>query len=109
MKGYIKPPVAFAILLVFAANGMAESSTASNQDSGQYTASARIKLRVVIPEMLLFQTGDAAPGEDTLAFPTSVKTPTTNGDLYLHSNSGYASSVTERKTVTGISYTATSL
>lgn len=109
MKGHIKPLVAFAMLPFFAADGLAESSISGNRDGGHYSASARIKLHVVIPEMLLFQTSGTGPVSDTLAFPTSVETPTGRGSLYLHSNSAYGGSVTGHETATAITYTATSL
>jgi hypothetical protein len=109
MKGYIKPLVAFATLLVFAADALAESSISGNRDGGHYSASARIKLRVVIPEMLLFRNGNATSSLDYLAFPTSVTTQTGNGSLVLHGNSGPASIVDDNGTAAGTTYTATSL
>ena len=93
MKGYIKPLVAIVALLIFAADGMAESST-SSQDSGQNSASARIKLRVVIPAMLLFQVNENASSGD---------------DLVLHGNTGPASIVAGSESSTETTYTAASL
>ena len=55
MKDLIKPCLAFAALLVIAADTMAESHAISNRDNDGYKASARIKLRVVIPEVLLLR------------------------------------------------------
>ncbi|NOR40091.1 MAG: hypothetical protein GQ537_02635 [Gammaproteobacteria bacterium] len=109
MKGFIKPLVAFVFLWVVALNGMAESRTGAKQDSGRYSAGAGIKLRVVIPEMLLFQSGDTTPGGGTLAFPASVTTPTASGNLHVHSNTESPGSISVQETVTGITYTASSL
>ena len=109
MKGYIKPLVAFVILLVFALDGMAESRTGGKQDSGRYSAGAGIKLRVVIPQMLLLQSGDVASGGDALAFPSSVTIPTASGNLHVHSNFGSPGSISVQETVTGMTYTVSSL
>jgi hypothetical protein len=109
MKGYIKPLVTFAVLLMFTADGVAESRSVNNQDNKPDQSSARIKLRVVIPEVLLFRNGNATSGLDYLAFPTSVTTQTGDGSLILHGNSGPASIVDDSGTAAGITYTATSL
>ena len=109
MKGYIKPLVAFVFLWTFALDGMAESRTGSKQDSGRYSAGAGITLRLVIPEMLLLQSGDTAPGGDTLTFPASITTPTANGNLHVHSNTESPGSISVQETVTGMTYTASSL
>lgn len=109
MKGYIKPLVTFMMLLIFAADGLAESSAPNNQDNKPDQASARIKLRVVIPEVLLFQSANATSSLDILAFPTSVTTQTDNGSLVIHGNSGPASIVDDNGTTAGTTYTATSL
>ena len=97
------------VLLVFALDGMAESRNGSNQDSDRYSTGAQINLRVVIPQMLLFQSGTEASGEDTLAFPASVTTPTASGNLHVHSNTGSPGSISGQETVTGMTYTASSL
>ena len=109
MKGFIKPLVASVVLSAFALDGLAESRTGFKQDSGRYSVGAGIKLRVVIPEMLLLQSGDTTPGGGTLAFPTSVTTPTASGNLQLHSNSGTPGNISVQETVTGMTYTASSL
>ena len=108
MKGYIKPSLAFAILLVIAADGLADSRSISNQDDNPF-ASARIKLRVVIPKVLLFRNADTTPSLKILAFPTSVTTSTGNGRLVLHGNSGPASIVNENGAAAETTYTAASL
>ena len=109
MKGFIKPLVASVVLSAFALDGMAESRTGFKQDSGRYSVGAGIKLRVVIPEMLLLQSGDTAPGGDTLTFPTSATTPTASGNLHVHSNTESPGSISVQETVTGMTYTASSL
>ena len=109
MKGYIKPLVTFAMLLMFPADGLAESRALNNQVNKPDQASARIKLRVVIPEVLLFRSGDTTTSLDILAFPTSATTQTGNGSLVLHSNSGPASIVDDNGTAAGTTYTASSL
>ncbi len=109
MKGYIKPLVTFAMLLVFAADGLAETGSLNNQDNKPDRASARIKLRVVIPEVLLFRSGDTTTSLDTLAFPTSVTTQTGNGSLVLHGNSGANGIADDSGTAAGTTYTASSL
>ena len=110
MKDLIKPCLAFAALLVIAADTMAESHAISNRDNDGYKASARIKLRVVIPEVLLLRINDATSDADTLTFPSSVKVPTANGGLAVHTNSGPAASIaTQRGTTAEMTYTAASL
>ena len=109
MKGYIKPLVIFTMLLVFAAQGQAESASPNHQDNKADQASARIKLRVVIPKVLLFRNGDTTPSLEILAFPTTVTTSTGNGRLVLHGNSGPASIVDENGTAAATTYTAASL
>jgi hypothetical protein len=109
MKGYIKPLVTFMMLLIFSADGLAEYRSLNNQDNMPDQASARIKLRVVIPEVLLFRNGDTTSSLDTLTFPTSVTTSTGNESLVLHGNSGPASIVNDNGTAAGTTYTATSL
>jgi len=109
MKGYIKPLVTFAMLLMFTVDGVAESRSVNYQDNKPDQASARIKLRVVIPEVLLFRNGNATSSLDHLTFPTSVTTPTSDGSLILNGNSGHASIVDDSGTAAGTTYTATSL
>ena len=110
MKVFIKQYLAFSALLVFAADGMAESHAISNRDNDRYKASARIKLRVVIPEVLLLRIDDTTYGADSLTFPTSVKVPTVSGSLAVHTNTGPAASiVTQRGTTAEMIYTAASL
>jgi len=109
MKNYIKPLLTFAMLLVFATDGLAESRTIGKQGSNPSSASARLKLRVVIPDMLLLQSGGATSSLDNLAFPTSVTALTGNGSLVLQGNSGATSIVSDDKTAAETTYTATSL
>ena len=75
MKGHIKPSVAFAALVLFTANSLAESRTNNPQDTYAYKASARIKLRVIIPEVLQFQMSDEAARGDVLALPGATMIP----------------------------------
>ncbi len=107
MKNYIKPLLTFAMLLIFARDGLAESHTPGKQ--GDNPSSARLKLRVVIPDMLLLQSGGATSSLDSLAFPTSVTALTGNGSLVLQGNSGATSIVSDDKTAAETTYTATSL
>ena len=109
MKGYIKPLIICTMLLLFAAHGRAESASPNHQDNKAGQASARIKLRVVIPKVLLFRNADTTPGLGILAFPTSVTTSTGNGRLVLHGNSGPASIVNENGAAAETTYTAASL
>lgn len=109
MKGYIKLLATIMMLLVFAADGLAESRALNNQDNKSGQAGARIKLRVVIPEVLLFRSGDTTTSLDTLAFPTSVTTQTGNGSLILQGNSGANGIVDDNGTAAGTTYTASSL
>jgi len=111
VKGYVKPLVTFVMLLVFAAGGLAESHSHSlnNEDNKPDQASARIKLRVIIPEVLLFRSGNTTSNLDILTFPTSVTTSTGKGSLVLHGNSGPASIVDDNDTAAGTTYTASSL
>jgi len=109
MKKYIKPLLTFAMLLVFATNGLAESRTSGKQGNNPSSASTRLKLRVVIPDMLLLQSGAATSSLDGLVFPTSATTLTGNGSLVLQGNSGPAEIVSDHKTAADTIYTATSL
>ena len=109
MKGYIKPLVTFAMLSIFAADGMAESHAISNRGSDGYRASARIKLHVVIPGVLQFQISDTTPGADALTFPTPVTAPTAGGSIDVHGNTGPTSIITHRETTSAITYTGASL
>ncbi len=109
MKYYIKPLLTFAMLLVFARDGLAESHTPGKQGDNPSSASTRLKLRVVIPDMLLLQSGAATSSLDGLVFPTSVTAPTGNGSLVLQGNSGATNIVSDDKTAVETTYTATSL
>jgi hypothetical protein len=103
MKGFIKPLLAFAISTVFAAEGLAESHTIKPSSNEPSRASARIKLRVIIPEILLFQLGDATAGGITLALPATTGVPAA------HLNSGHAVITTSSETASEITYTSASL
>ena len=93
MKGYIKLSLVLTALAAFATDGRAESPPGQDQDA--LTASARIRLQVVIPEVLHYQisTTDALvlPGPSALL------------------NSGQALGTSSRETADEIIYTTTSL
>jgi|GEM_PF-5047000 len=103
MKGIIKPLLAFAISTAFAAEGLAESSTIEPSNNEPARVSARIKLRVIIPEILLFQLGDASAGGMSLALPATTNTPAA------HLNSGHSVITTSSETASEITYTSASL
>ena len=98
MKSTIKPLLAFAVLLAFGADGRAESRTVKAQNNDPVAASARIKLRVIIPEILQFQHSGNSP-----ALNASTGVPTA------HLNSGHAVITTIRGTGSEILYTTASL
>ena len=75
MKGFIKPSLAFAALVLFTANSFAESRANNPQDTRAYKASARIKLRVIIPEVLQFQMNAEAARGDVPALPGATTIP----------------------------------
>ena len=102
MKRFIKPSLAFTALMLFTANSTAESRTISTQDTNSYKASARINLRVVIPEVLRFQTSDEARGS-TLALPGATTIPSA------HLNSRQTIITTSSETADQLIYTIASL
>ena len=103
MKGYIKPSLAFAALVLFAANSFAESRTINPQDTNAYKASARLKLRVVIPEVLRFQISDEAARGNVLALPGKATTPSAS------INSRQTIITGDNETAGQITYTSASL
>ena len=103
MKRFIKPTLAFAALVLFAANSFAESRTINPQDTNAYKASARLKLRVVIPEVLQFQISDEAASGNILALTGKAATPSTS------INSRQSIITGENETAGQMTYTSASL
>ena len=103
MKSTIKPLLAFAVLLAFGADGRAESRTINAQYNDPVAASARIKLRVIIPEILQVQLAGTTASGSTLALPASTGVPTE------HLNSEHTVTTSRRETLSEILYTTASL
>jgi len=110
MKCYIKHVVVLFILLMLMPPAMAESRFTSNPANGSYSASARIKLRVVIPEMLSFQIADRTTTGDSVAFLSSggIITDSNDGNIRLRGNTGQTSIYAENNADTLVTYTAAS-